>query len=98
MSGDNPAPVSLMLTRTRPRAPGRGDSNAQSTTTAPFAATRVGGTTSGLVASCFSTGGFTGSAFTTGGFGASSLLTDVERQLEHHVAGHYSAAWRHAMP
>ena len=31
-------------------------------------------------------------------FGASSLLTDVERQLEHHVRGHYSAAWRHAMP
>jgi deoxyribose-phosphate aldolase len=31
-------------------------------------------------------------------FGASSLLTDVERQLEHHVAGHYSAAYRHAMP
>jgi len=31
-------------------------------------------------------------------FGASSLLTDIERQLEHHVEGHYSAAWRHAMP
>jgi deoxyribose-phosphate aldolase len=31
-------------------------------------------------------------------FGASSLLTDIERQLEHHVFGHYSAAWRHAMP
>jgi deoxyribose-phosphate aldolase len=31
-------------------------------------------------------------------FGASSLLTDIERQLEHHVTGHYSAAWRHAMP
>lgn len=30
--------------------------------------------------------------------GASSLLTDIERQLEHHVHGHYSAAWRHAMP
>ena len=30
--------------------------------------------------------------------GASSLLTDIERQLEHHVEGHYSAAWRHAMP
>ena len=30
-------------------------------------------------------------------FGASSLLTDIERQLEHHVAGHYSAAHRHAM-
>jgi deoxyribose-phosphate aldolase len=31
-------------------------------------------------------------------FGASSLLTDIERQLEHHVTGHYSAAHRHAMP
>ena len=31
-------------------------------------------------------------------FGASSLLTDIERQLEHHVTGHYSAANRHAMP
>jgi deoxyribose-phosphate aldolase len=31
-------------------------------------------------------------------FGASSLLTDVERQLEHHVTGQYSASWRHAMP
>ena len=31
-------------------------------------------------------------------FGASSLLTDIERQLEHHVTGHYSAAYRHAMP
>jgi deoxyribose-phosphate aldolase len=31
-------------------------------------------------------------------FGASSLLTDIERQLEHHLRGHYSAAWRHAMP
>jgi deoxyribose-phosphate aldolase len=30
--------------------------------------------------------------------GASSLLTDVERQLEHHVTGQYSASWRHAMP
>jgi deoxyribose-phosphate aldolase len=30
-------------------------------------------------------------------FGASSLLTDIERQLEHHVSGHYSAAHRHAM-
>ena len=30
--------------------------------------------------------------------GASSLLTDIERQLEHHVTGHYSAAHRHAMP
>ncbi|WP_326537675.1 deoxyribose-phosphate aldolase [Pseudorhodoferax sp.] len=31
-------------------------------------------------------------------FGASSLLTDIERQLEHHVSGAYSAAHRHAMP
>lgn len=31
-------------------------------------------------------------------FGASSLLTDVERQLEHFVTGRYSAAHRHAMP
>jgi deoxyribose-phosphate aldolase len=31
-------------------------------------------------------------------FGASSLLTDIERQLEHHVTGFYSAAHRHAMP
>ncbi|MBL0147820.1 MAG: deoxyribose-phosphate aldolase [Ideonella sp.] len=31
-------------------------------------------------------------------FGASSLLTDIERQLEHYVTGHYSAAWRHALP
>ncbi len=30
-------------------------------------------------------------------FGASSLLTDIERQLEHHVTGHYSAAHRHPM-
>jgi deoxyribose-phosphate aldolase len=30
--------------------------------------------------------------------GASSLLTDIERQLEHFVTGHYSAARRHAMP
>lgn len=30
-------------------------------------------------------------------FGASSLLTDIERQLEHHVTGHYSANHRHAM-
>ncbi|HXC54141.1 MAG TPA: deoxyribose-phosphate aldolase [Rhizomicrobium sp.] len=29
--------------------------------------------------------------------GASSLLTDIERQLEHHVTGHYSAAHRHPM-
>ena len=28
-------------------------------------------------------------------FGASSLLTDIERQLEHHVTGHYSADYRH---
>ncbi len=31
-------------------------------------------------------------------FGASSLMTDIERQLEHHVEGFYSAAWRHALP
>jgi deoxyribose-phosphate aldolase len=31
-------------------------------------------------------------------FGASSLLTDIERQLEHHVSGFYSAAHRHALP
>jgi deoxyribose-phosphate aldolase len=30
--------------------------------------------------------------------GASSLLTDIERQLEHHVTGSYSAAHRHAQP
>ena len=30
-------------------------------------------------------------------FGASSLLGDIERQLEHHVTGAYSAAWRHGM-
>jgi len=30
-------------------------------------------------------------------FGASSLLGDIERQLEHHVTGQYSALWRHAM-
>jgi deoxyribose-phosphate aldolase len=30
-------------------------------------------------------------------FGASSLLGDIERQLEHHVSGTYSAGWRHAM-
>ena len=29
--------------------------------------------------------------------GASSLLTDIERQLEHFVTGHYSAAHRHPM-
>jgi deoxyribose-phosphate aldolase len=30
-------------------------------------------------------------------FGASSLLGDIERQLEHHLTGHYSASNRHAM-
>ena len=30
-------------------------------------------------------------------FGASSLLTDIERQLEHHLTGHYSANHRHAL-
>ena len=30
-------------------------------------------------------------------FGASSLLGDIERQLEHHVTGAYSVAWRHPM-
>ena len=30
-------------------------------------------------------------------FGASSLLGDIERQLEHHITGAYSAANRHAM-
>jgi len=30
-------------------------------------------------------------------FGASSLLTDIERQLEHHLTGRYSAAFRHPM-
>lgn len=30
-------------------------------------------------------------------FGASSLLTDIERQLEHFVTGTYSAAYRHPM-
>lgn len=29
-------------------------------------------------------------------FGASSLLNDIERQLEHHVTGSYSASYRHA--
>ena len=29
--------------------------------------------------------------------GASSLLADIERQLEHHVTGRYSAFNRHAM-
>jgi deoxyribose-phosphate aldolase len=30
-------------------------------------------------------------------FGASTLLTDIERQLEHHVTGRYSAAHRHGV-
>jgi deoxyribose-phosphate aldolase len=30
-------------------------------------------------------------------FGASSLLGDIERQLHHHVTGHYSATYRHPM-
>ena len=30
-------------------------------------------------------------------FGASSLLSDIERQLEHHVSGRYSAGYRHAI-
>ncbi len=30
-------------------------------------------------------------------FGASSLLADIERQLEHHVTGRYSAGWRHGL-
>ncbi len=30
-------------------------------------------------------------------FGASSLLGDIERQLEHHVTGQYSASYRHAL-
>jgi deoxyribose-phosphate aldolase len=30
-------------------------------------------------------------------FGASSLLTDIERQLEHHATGRYSAGYRHPM-
>ena len=30
-------------------------------------------------------------------FGASSLLGDIERQIEHHVTGSYSAGWRHAI-
>src|ERR1043166_1654247 len=30
-------------------------------------------------------------------FGASTLLTDIERQLEHHATGRYSAARRHPM-
>lgn len=31
-------------------------------------------------------------------FGASSLLSDIERQLEHHVTGRYSALHRHPLP
>ena len=31
-------------------------------------------------------------------FGASSLLTDIERQLEHFVTGRYAAAYRQPMP
>ena len=31
-------------------------------------------------------------------FGASSLLTDIERQLEHFVTGRYAAAHRHPIP
>ena len=30
-------------------------------------------------------------------FGASSLLNDIERQLEHHVTGSYSASYRHPL-
>ena len=30
-------------------------------------------------------------------FGASSRLGDIERQLEHHVTGAYSATYRHAL-
>ena len=30
-------------------------------------------------------------------FGASSLLRDIERQLEHHVTGRYSAGFRQPM-
>ena len=30
-------------------------------------------------------------------FGASSMLNDIERQLEHHVTGRYSAGYRHAL-
>ncbi|MDB5910003.1 MAG: deoC [Massilia sp.] len=30
--------------------------------------------------------------------GASSLLTDIERQIEHYVTGNYSASHRHAQP
>jgi deoxyribose-phosphate aldolase len=31
-------------------------------------------------------------------FGATGLLTDIERQLEHHVTGRYSAQYRHPLP
>ncbi len=30
-------------------------------------------------------------------FGASSLLTDIERQIEHGITGHYAADYRFAM-
>lgn len=30
-------------------------------------------------------------------FGASSLLADIERQLEHHITGQYSASFRHPL-
>jgi deoxyribose-phosphate aldolase len=30
-------------------------------------------------------------------FGASSLLGDIERQLEHHATGRYSANYRHPL-
>jgi deoxyribose-phosphate aldolase len=30
--------------------------------------------------------------------GASSLLTDIERQLEHFLTGHYAAAYHQPMP
>jgi deoxyribose-phosphate aldolase len=30
-------------------------------------------------------------------FGASGLLGDIERQLEHHVTGRYSAEYRHPL-
>ena len=30
-------------------------------------------------------------------FGASSLLGDIERQIEHHLTGHYSAGYRHGL-
>ena len=30
-------------------------------------------------------------------FGASSLLGDIERQIEHHLSGAYSAPYRHPM-